>query len=102
MKTDPNVRPQFAVRTCRRPWLRLKLHFLVERDEKGLAELKELLDTIAGRRIEIAEFMLALTFFCGDDDSGLMTMIFAHLCVPFWQWRRLHRVLKLADAQLSE
>lgn len=102
MKADADVYPQLAVRTCRRFWLRIKLHFLVERDEKGLEELKQLLDATAGKRIEIAEFMLAIRIFCKDDDSGLITMIFAHLCVPFWQWRRLHRVMEFVDLQLSD
>lgn len=98
MTTPP--RPQFAVRTCRRPWLRAKFHFLVAHDGNWKQELSELLDNIAGRRIEVFELTLALAMFYEDDATGLMSLLMSYLAVPFWQWRRLTRLMKLVNQQL--
>lgn len=44
-KRDP-----LTIRTCRRSWLRVKLHFLVERDEKGRRDFRTFLDAVGSQK----------------------------------------------------
>lgn len=93
--------PEMCVRTCRRRWLRIKLHFMVHRDEAGLRDLNVMLDKVAGRRIAASRINTAAMDFLDDGDDpitdALMAKLLVYMIVPFWSWRRLHRLNRQFD-----
>ncbi len=101
-------------RTCRRGWLRVKLHLLVERDEQGMKDFRVFLAAVGSQReISLVDLVDAAAGFCettrpkdghtltGDEIDG-MTTVFLFLVVPFWQWRKLRRASRSLGEMFTE